>query len=376
MSKRDEFKETVRYEKIASDKAFDVEVKFATDEINRRMDYNRRTQGFQITTIGLLVAALITKGSTNIDRSMVNAVCVAVSAINGMFLIEIRQNTYAIKLAALYITDVINHKYRLENGNVILEWEHFLDRQRRGAQASILQRLSFVGSAHLLMSLYLTILPIIVFVYDTIIDSEQHFYLELSGLMISSLLNFALIFSYIYSGLELNTTKYFSDFVSFKSAVESDFDYFYDLRKRTMTEHFSRVGKTWGDEELTRHREVFDRKKLTMISLRGTIVGFVNVSSSKHEVLISHFCIEPDQQGSGLGSYVLKCVINEAARERKSIKLDILKKNKALKLYKRFGFKVSPEKHEHLFFMERHSYFLEYMYNRFITFWRRKNFLP
>ena len=365
----------IRFEKIGKDKAFEIEVKFALDEINRRMDYNRRTQGFQITTIGVLVAALISKGSLSIDKSIVNAVCVAVSIINGMFLLEIRQNTYTAKLAAIYVKDVINSKYRSENGNVILEWEDFLDRHRRNTKATILNRLSFVGSAHLLMSIYLTLLPVFIFVLDVCNENEPNLYVESIVLVSATMFNLILIFRYVYSGLELNSGNNFVDLVNFTSAAPNDFEYFYDLRKKTMEEHFVRVGKIWDDNELRLHQESFRMNKLVMILYRGHKVGFVNVVPSKSEVLVSHFCIDPDNQSHGLGRYVMDCIVSEAERANKKVVLDVLKGNKAIRLYRRMGFVSPPQKESVLLRMERQHTILGVFSNRIINFWRKKNFI-
>jgi len=121
-------------------------------------------------------------------------------------------------------------------------------------------------------------------------------------------------------------------------AKPDDFAYFFDLRHRTMLEHFERAGKVWDDAELGRHRQSFNPKTLWMIHNKGERVGFVDISTCGADVRVSLFCIEPDHQNHNIGARVMHRIIREAEARGQNIVLDVLKGNRATTLYERLGF--------------------------------------
>ena len=127
--------------------------------------------------------------------------------------------------------------------------------------------------------------------------------------------------------------------IHFTAAKPEDFDYFYDLRKRTMVEHFMRAGKEWPEaEELALHRQRFDVHSLRMISLKGERIGFVGVRPVKDAVDIELFCIEPRFQNQGIGRRVMEMILTEPELRGRKIILDVLHGNPAARLYERLGF--------------------------------------
>ena len=127
--------------------------------------------------------------------------------------------------------------------------------------------------------------------------------------------------------------------ITLKSAEELDFDYFYDLRRLTMTEHFNRAGKRWDDAELGRHRVAFDVDTLKIILVGGVRVGFINLVQKDLLLEVSHFCIEPALQGGGIGTVVMKKVLVIARTRNLRVVLNVLIWNRASMLYERLGFR-------------------------------------
>lgn len=127
--------------------------------------------------------------------------------------------------------------------------------------------------------------------------------------------------------------------ITFEQTTVDDFEYFYDLRHRTMLEHFIRAGKEW-DETIERenHRQSFNPETLRGIAYNGKRVGFINVGITQDKMRISLFCIEPTSQNCGIGTEVLLKIISEADTRELPVALDVLKGNQSYRLYERMGF--------------------------------------
>jgi ribosomal protein S18 acetylase RimI-like enzyme len=72
-------------------------------------------------------------------------------------------------------------------------------------------------------------------------------------------------------------------------------------------------------------------------------VGILKVDRSGPEWKIIQIQIEPELQGHGVGSMVLRQVITEAEAKEVSLALSVLKLNPAMALYERLGFSVVGE---------------------------------
>lgn len=127
--------------------------------------------------------------------------------------------------------------------------------------------------------------------------------------------------------------------ISLKSANVDDFEYFYSVRKLTMTEHFTRAGRQWGDCEVNIHRNNFDINTVKIIIANGRRVGFIKLVHEASFLAVSHFCIEPEFQNYEIGTSVMKKVLVIARNQNLRVLLNVLIGNRASRLYERLGFK-------------------------------------
>jgi Acetyltransferases len=80
-----------------------------------------------------------------------------------------------------------------------------------------------------------------------------------------------------------------------------------------------------------------------IIVLDGKDIGRLYfIRSEKHIVLID-FALLPEYRGRGLGGELLKRVLDEVTRDKKTCRLQVLKTNRAMRLYKRLGFLKTGE---------------------------------
>ncbi|MFN7138652.1 MAG: GNAT family N-acetyltransferase [Limisphaerales bacterium] len=76
-------------------------------------------------------------------------------------------------------------------------------------------------------------------------------------------------------------------------------------------------------------------------------VGWIAVRNDPHALDILDIHILPSHQKQGLGTSVLRHVLEDASRQRKLVKLSVLKINPSRSLYERLGFRITGETESH-----------------------------
>lgn len=142
--------------------------------------------------------------------------------------------------------------------------------------------------------------------------------------------------------------------ISFLPAIESDFEEFKSLRKSVMREHVERLGLPWNVwEEDEYHKEMFGVKGLRIILHKKLRVGFIGVREEDGAIILDRFCIERRHQNKGIGAAVMQKVFEEPFCQGKTIRLDVLRKNPAIRLYERLGFVFISEDDKLAYFQRR-----------------------
>lgn len=140
--------------------------------------------------------------------------------------------------------------------------------------------------------------------------------------------------------------------ITFRQAKEEDFEFLWNLHKATMKSY---VDQTWGwDEEFQREyfSNRFETINIELIIHDNARIGAIEIRDRENELLIANFKIVPHFQNKGIGSEILKRIINTSNTKQKNLKLQVLKVNPARQLYNRFGFKTVDKTETH-FIMER-----------------------
>ena len=129
---------------------------------------------------------------------------------------------------------------------------------------------------------------------------------------------------------------------SFRAAVEADVPFLAGLRQATMTPHLERQGLGITDAE-HRERAALRLDAAAIIEIGGQAVGVIKVLQDGTTWTIEQFQITPAHQGRGLGTTVLRAVIGDARRSGALLRLSVLKRNPAARLYARMGFRTLSE---------------------------------
>lgn len=134
-------------------------------------------------------------------------------------------------------------------------------------------------------------------------------------------------------------TENISVSVSFNPASKEDVAFLLNLRKETMTEHLQKAGfSTTDDYHLARIYEHFADSLVIVCGEQK--VGLVKLSKLANKLHIRQLQILPEYQNKGLGSLVLKAVIQKSQKLNLPVTLNVLIDNPAKQLYQRHGFKI------------------------------------
>ena len=130
------------------------------------------------------------------------------------------------------------------------------------------------------------------------------------------------------------------------------FEFAFRAKKEALGPH---VAVKWGWDDAyqrTVHSERWAVKSFFRIMVDGEPAGTVAIDESPSHVQFGEFYLFPPFQRRGLGGKVLASVIETSTKKRLPVRLECLKWNPALSLYKRAGFVVTRESDIH-YFMER-----------------------
>ena len=129
--------------------------------------------------------------------------------------------------------------------------------------------------------------------------------------------------------------------------MTEDFEFLWQVHNLALKDY---VTKTWGwDEERQRalFRQNFETERAKIIVFEGRDAGFLDVSEKENETVLISIRLLPAFQNKGIGTKIIREVLDEARRKNKTVRLRVLKINPAISLYNRLGFKIYAETETH-----------------------------
>lgn len=130
--------------------------------------------------------------------------------------------------------------------------------------------------------------------------------------------------------------------IKLRPAKESDIPFLLDLRIKAMGGHYAAMGMTPTPEHLeARVRAGFDVAQI--VELEGRPVGLLKVQRPAREWHVMQIQMTPEVQGQGIGSDLLKALLEEARQAGVAVTLSVLKVNRARELYERLGFVITGD---------------------------------
>ena len=142
-----------------------------------------------------------------------------------------------------------------------------------------------------------------------------------------------------------------------RATTKDDFALLFDINKRAMKDHVIENFGTWNDDEqIDKFRKTtnFDEHQILLAGREP--IGFINLVYSDTEIHINRLCLLPEYHSQGIGTFILRKLISEAA-EHRTIRLQVFPKNPAVRLYRRLGFYETSRTatHIHMVYSSEHE---------------------
>ena len=97
----------------------------------------------------------------------------------------------------------------------------------------------------------------------------------------------------------------------------------------------------------TLFRDRFIAQEYQIIEIQDKIIGCLKVVRSDREIYLAEIQINSNYQKQGIGTSLIKSLIQEAQINNQKLWLKVVKGNPAERLYKRLGFTVFEKSHTH-----------------------------
>ncbi|GAA4574844.1 GNAT family N-acetyltransferase [Planotetraspora kaengkrachanensis] len=138
---------------------------------------------------------------------------------------------------------------------------------------------------------------------------------------------------------------------AFRPAVAADVEVLAELRAAVMRADLERLGRYDEHRVRQRMRDTFSPRHTSIIVVGGELAGCVTVRPAEDRRWLEHFYLVPHRQGSGLGSAVLRTVLDGTDAEGMTVGLNVLQGSAARRLYERHGFVVETQDPVDVFMM-------------------------
>jgi ribosomal protein S18 acetylase RimI-like enzyme len=97
------------------------------------------------------------------------------------------------------------------------------------------------------------------------------------------------------------------------------------------------------------YRQHYARASYEIVEVDGRPAGRLYVHRGGNEIRIVDIALLPEHRGNGIGTAILRDLVDEADADGKAITIHVERFNPALRLYERLGFSVAEDKGVYLF---------------------------
>ena len=133
-----------------------------------------------------------------------------------------------------------------------------------------------------------------------------------------------------------------------RCVTENDYDFIYRVKKEAYQKYVEKYYGSWDEEQQKEYFKTFIetyKDGAYIIYLNGSDIGFYNEVVVEDKYEIGNICIVPEYQNKGLGTAIIKELLEKNAD--KSVTLQYFKSNPVGRLYERLGFKIIGETEYH-----------------------------
>ncbi|MFF0154422.1 GNAT family N-acetyltransferase [Micromonospora sp. NPDC005203] len=128
-----------------------------------------------------------------------------------------------------------------------------------------------------------------------------------------------------------------------RPASLADVDAVAELRAVVLRADLERLGRYDEQRVRQRLRDGFVPAYTWVVEVGGAFAGCVALRPADDAHWLEHFYLSPRVQGSGLGTAVLREVLDRCDRDGTLVRLNVLRGSPARRLYERHGFTLTAE---------------------------------
>ena len=128
-----------------------------------------------------------------------------------------------------------------------------------------------------------------------------------------------------------------------RPASAADIEVIAELRAAVMRADLERLGRYDEHRVRQRLRDSFSPQHTSIIMIDRDLAGCVTVRPDEGRQWLEHFYLAPHRQGRGLGSAVLRTVLERTDAQGMAVGLNVLRGSAARRLYERHGFVVESQ---------------------------------
>jgi GNAT superfamily N-acetyltransferase len=103
------------------------------------------------------------------------------------------------------------------------------------------------------------------------------------------------------------------------------------------------------DAQSRYYADVFSHARFEVIELEGRAIGRLYVEQRDDVIHVIDIALLPEWRGKGIGSRIMKAILNQAASARLPVQIHVEQFNPAMRLYLRLGFR--PIRHDGVYML-------------------------
>ncbi|MBM0278225.1 GNAT family N-acetyltransferase [Micromonospora tarensis] len=130
---------------------------------------------------------------------------------------------------------------------------------------------------------------------------------------------------------------------SIRPASTADVAAVAELRAEVLRADLERLGRYDGQRVRQRLRDGFAPAYTWVVEVGGVFAGCVALRPGTDAHWLEHFYLAPQLQGSGIGTAVLRTLLDRCDRDGTPVRLNVLQGSPARRLYERHGFTLETE---------------------------------
>lgn len=138
--------------------------------------------------------------------------------------------------------------------------------------------------------------------------------------------------------------------VELRKATDDDKEFLHELNRKVYQEVVVEQFGSWDDDHQSKYFEQkWKEAEYQIVEIEGKRIGTIWIMEEIDHIRIRELQILPEFQNRGIGTELMKRVIEKAKWRKRPIRLSVLRVNRARIFYERFGFGVYDETETRLY---------------------------